>query len=133
MRHMLATILALILLGLPVKADEAAARVVIMSQIEAFEADDFTTAFTYASPTIKQIFGNPQRFGEMVRQGFPMVWRPAEVTFLSSEMRDGRRWQDVLFRDAAGAFHVLEYEMIAGPDGWKINGVRRKDPFEGTA
>ncbi len=96
----------------------------IQSQIDAFLVDDFATAFTFASPNIKQLFGSSDRFGQMVRNGFPMVWRPGEVQFL--ELRDisGALWQKVMIRDQAGAIHMLDYQMIEGAEGWQINGVQ---------
>ena len=53
----------------------------ISKQIEAFKADDFDTAFSFASPMIQRMFGSASTFGEMVQNGYPMVWRPAEVRF----------------------------------------------------
>lgn len=97
---------------------------VIQQQFDAFLADDFETAFTFASPTIKGMFGSPGRFGEMVKQGYPMVWRPADVNFLDQTPRSGRIYQKVLVVDGANVPHVLEYEMIPTSDGWQINGVR---------
>ncbi len=95
----------------------------IQSQIDAFRADDFATAFSYASPTIKGLFGSPDRFGLMVRNGYPMVWRPDEVQFLGLRQQDGRLWQKVMVVDMAGNRHVLDYQMIETPEGWQINGV----------
>ena len=97
---------------------------VIQSQIDAFLADDFATAFTYASPNIKSIFGSSERFGQMVRQGFPMVHRPAQVDFLDQVERGGRTFQTVQILDQNGDRHTLEYEMIPTETGWQINGVR---------
>jgi len=108
----------------PAKAQNADAQGVIAAQIEAFQADDFDTAFSYASPTIKDIFGNPERFGMMVRNGFPMVWRPAQVDYLDQREQGGVLFQRVLIEDAQGAPHALEYEMIQTPEGWQINGVQ---------
>lgn len=108
-------------------------RAVIERQIEAFRADDFETAFTFASPMIRRLFGTPSRFGEMVRNGYPMVWRPSDVRFSSLVTRDGQMVQSVLVRDAAGALHVLDYEMILGEDGWRINGVRLRRPGDAGA
>ena len=102
----------------------AAIRQVISEQIEAFKADDFDTAFTFASPGIREMFGTPGRFGAMVREGYPMVWRPGEVRFSDLGERDGRTVQRVLVTDAAGALFVLEYEMVPGEQGWRIDGVR---------
>lgn len=96
----------------------------IQSQIDAFLADDFATAFTFASPNIKMLFGNSDRFGQMVRNGYPMVWRPGEVRFLELRDINGALWQKVMIRDQAGEFHVLDYQMIQGAEGWRINGVQ---------
>ena len=51
-----------------------------------FLQDDFATAFTFASPNIQGIFGTHQNFGQMVRSGYPMVWRPADVQYI--ELRE---------------------------------------------
>lgn len=133
MRHLISVVLLAIAFALPAKADDAAIQSVISSQIEAFQADDFATAFTYASPKIQGIFGSPENFGTMVRQGYPMVWRPAEVEFLGTEMEGGRLWQNVMIRDAEGRVHVLGYEMITLEDGWKINAVKVQKVPEGMA
>ncbi|MEO1312945.1 MAG: DUF4864 domain-containing protein [Pseudomonadota bacterium] len=101
---------------------------VIQNQLNAFQADDFDTAFTYASPMIQGMFGSPERFGQMVRQGYPMVWRPAGVEYTALTERGGRFYQNVLITDQAGQLHLLEYEMIETPDGWEINGVQFKRP-----
>ena len=126
MRHLIAAVLAVLVLVAPARADEGIEKV-ISAQIEAFLADDFETAFTFASPTIKGIFGTPERFGMMVRQGYPMVWRPSEVRFLALDQREGALWQAVMVRDAAGALHVLDYQMVPGEDGWQINAVTLRD------
>lgn len=99
-------------------------RGVIRSQIDAFLKDDFATAFTFASPGIQGIFVTPENFGAMVRNGYPMVWRPSDVDF--GELREvaGRLWQRVIVRDAEGRIHTLDYQMVEGADGWRINGVQ---------
>ena len=95
----------------------------IGAQIEALRADDFATAFTFASPGIQGIFGTSERFGAMVQQGYPMVWRPSEVRYLDLESRGGQLFQQVLIRDAAGALHLLEYQMVRVDEAWCVNGV----------
>ncbi|MEQ8293114.1 MAG: DUF4864 domain-containing protein [Roseovarius sp.] len=132
MRHILAAILMSLALALPAKANEDIEKV-ISNQIDAFLADDFETAFTYASPMIKDIFGTPEKFGQMVRQGYPMVWRPSEVNFLSIDRRGKELWQNVMVRDAEGALYILEYQMVPGGTGWLINAVRVRKATEGTA
>lgn len=123
-------ILGLALVG-PARADETAIRGVISAQIEAFKADDFATAFTFASPTIQGIFGTSERFGLMVREGYPMVWRPGSVTFLDLETINGELWQTVLVSDGNGQDYLLGYHMIPGESGWKINAVRVKKAAAG--
>ena len=120
--------LILILNGVSARADETAIQSVIQSQITAFKQDDFVTSFTYASPTIRQLFGTPEQFGMMVRQGYPMVWRPGQVDFLPLKSEPSRTFQDVMITDQAGVVHVLRYTMIEGGVGWKINGVQVLQP-----
>jgi hypothetical protein len=103
----------------------------IAAQIQAFKADDFATAFTFASPNIQRLFGNPDNFGAMVRNGYPMVWRPSDVRFLELREVAGALWQKVMITDGDGAVHILDYQMIQQENGWKINGVQllgRADP-----
>lgn len=95
----------------------------IQGQIDAFQVDDFETAFTYASPTIKRMFGTHQRFGQMVRNGFPMVHRPSDVEFLELREQGPLFFQKIRIRDAQGIPHFMEYNMIETPNGWQIDGV----------
>ena len=99
-------------------------RAVIGAQIEAFLADDFDTAFDFASPGIRRMFRTPENFGAMVRQGYPMVWRPAEVRYGASETRGAAVLQRVIVTDEGGRVHVLEYRMEPAGETWKIAGVR---------
>jgi hypothetical protein len=108
----------------PAAADPAAIRGAIDGQIEAFRADDFATAFDYASPNIRRMFRDPGNFGRMVRGGYPMVWRPERLDYLAPRETAPGRWdQDVLIEDGAGTLHALRYHMIETSEGWRINGV----------
>lgn len=114
------------LLASPVLAQQdngPAIRSVIQEQVDAFLAEDTTTAFTYASPMIQGMFGTPENFGMMVRQVYPMIWAPSKVEFLGLRTDAGNLYQRVLFRDGSGALYLFDYEMQALPEGWKINGV----------
>jgi hypothetical protein len=97
---------------------------VIAGQIEAFQADDFARAFTYASPTIKGLFGTSENFGAMVRKGYPMVHHPSAVRMLDLREVAGNLWQRVMVTDQAGNTHLLDYQMVETPDGWQINAVQ---------
>ncbi|SFG79373.1 protein of unknown function [Palleronia marisminoris] len=115
---------ALSIFCLPALAQDSEIEGVISSQLEAFRADAFDRAFTYASPDIRNMFGTPGNFGRMVRNGYPMVHRPGDVRFGALEDLGGVQRQRVIIRDADGAYHALDYDMVDGPDGWKIDGVR---------
>lgn len=117
-------VLSLSVLSLPVLAQEGPIREAIQRQIEAFQADDFARAFTFASPTIKGLFGTPENFGAMVKNGYPMVHRPAQVEM--GELREvaGNLWQRVRILDQAGRAWALDYMMIETPEGWQINAVQ---------
>lgn len=115
---------ALCVFSLPVFAQGAEIEDVISSQLDAFRADDFGRAFTFAAPGIQRMFGTPRNFGAMVRNGYPMVHRPDTVRFGALEQENGVLRQRVMIRDATGTFHALDYDMIEGPEGWKIGAVR---------
>ena len=103
---------------------DAGIEATISAQIDAFLKDDFAEAFTYASPNIQGMFGTSDRFGQMVRNGYPMVWRPGDVQYLELRNVGGALWQKVMIRDQQGGMHVLDYQMIETSEGWKINGVQ---------
>jgi uncharacterized protein DUF4864 len=125
MKRILALVLALGL-GTPAFAQDRSPAIeeVISSQIQAFLSDDFATAFTFASPDLQQFFRTPERFGAMVRNGYPMVWRPSKVEFMSLDNVEGQLVQRVLIADAQGSYFVAEYTMIQSDSGWQIRGVR---------
>ena len=126
-RHLFAILLAgLAINPLSLPAQTAAipeVQATIFAQIEAMKADDFVTAFTYASPMIQGMFGTPENFGMMVRQGYPMVWHPSAVQMLEQRQISGALWQKVLVTDGDGQSFVLDYQMIQGEGGWQINAV----------
>ena len=127
MRRLLLSLALSVLSALSVSAQEArnpAIETTIQQQFDAFRADDVGTAFSFASPTIKGIFGTPENFGMMVRNGYPMVWRPAEVQYLELRKVAGNLWQRVMVTDQAGRTHLMDYQMIKTDDGWQINGVQ---------
>lgn len=124
MRFVIALLIAFSLAPAGLRAQGSEIPDVIRDQISAFQADDFDTAFDHASPTIKRLFGTPERFGQMVQSGYPMVYRPAEVRMLDLRDMGAARVQRVMIRDAAGRLHFLDYQMIPTDTGWQINGVQ---------
>ena len=124
MRNAVYAVLFAAVLSLPAAAQEEPIRNTIQSQIEAFRADDFARAFTFASPTIKGMFGTPENFGAMEKQGYPMVYRPAEVQMMELREVAGALWQRVRITDQAGAGWYLDYMMVETAEGWQINAVQ---------
>ena len=123
----LLTLCLILGLSLPVRAQSDQIVGVITSQIEAFQQNDLERAFSFASPNIKGMFGSPERFGVMVEQGYPMVWRPSDVQFGPLRSFDGRNVQIVFFTDQLGKVFEASYEMIETDQGWQINGVTLKE------
>ena len=105
-------------------ADRAAFRKVITSQIEAFRRDDAAAAYAYAAPSIKGIFGTPDRFIEMVRRTYGPVYRPREFSFGPVTIKSGRPTQQVNIIGPDGGSWIAEYTMQRLDDGsWRIAGV----------
>ncbi len=122
------TALMLVFSGHPSTANDStdaenAIRATIGSQLDAFQKDDWVRAFGFASPNIQGMFGDPERFSEMVRGGYPMVWRPRRVEF--GELRATERGiaQRMIFVGPEGQLHLADYFMVLVDGEWRINGV----------
>lgn len=61
--------------------DARAVRAVVEAQLDTFAADDAERADSYASTAIRTPFADAATFMAIVRSGYPMVVRPASVTF----------------------------------------------------
>lgn len=104
-------------------ADTRAVRAVVEAQLAAFAADDAKGAFSYAAPSIRDMFGTPERFVAMVRAGYPVVYRPASVTFLNPVRVDGEIVQGVHLTDADGVLWLATYRLERQRDrSWRIAG-----------
>ncbi|MDX1542251.1 MAG: DUF4864 domain-containing protein [Geminicoccaceae bacterium] len=124
--------LALTALAAPARADAASQlsgseltsiRNVIEQQLQAFQVDDGSRAFGFASPDIQQMFQTPDRFMAMVRQGYRPVYRPREVQFLDVVDVGGVPTQRVLLVGPDGNVVTAYYAMERQADGtWKIDG-----------
>jgi hypothetical protein len=113
----------------PVQAASVSARqaaqiqAVVQAQLKAFAADDAVRAFSYATPRIRKVFGNADTFLAMVRASYPMVYRPASVSFFSPEKLDGVWVQRVQMSDEQGALWQVTYALELQRDkSWRING-----------
>lgn len=114
--------------------EAGAIRAVIEAQLRAFRADDGAAAFAFASPDIKRLFGDPERFMAMVRNGYQPVYRPREVEFRDLVPEGGRLVQRVLLVGPDGVPVIAAYLMEQQPDGsWLIDGCILERPPEQAA
>lgn len=109
----------------PAFADPAGEiRAVIEDQVAAFRRDDGPAAFAHASPAIQAKFGTPENFMNMVRTGYPQVYRPREMKFQQIEEFEQVTVQEVFFFGQDGSAVVARYYMKRNDEGvWKISGV----------
>jgi len=115
------------------KANAIAIAMVVQAQLDAFAADDASLAFSYAAPNIKAMFGTPAKFLQMVKSSYPVVYRPASVTFLEPESDGAAIIQPVAMTDTRGSEWVAVYrlEPVSGKGiSWLIAGcaLRAKSP-----
>jgi hypothetical protein len=107
------------------REESAAIQQVIRAQLDAFAADDAAKAYSYASPGIRGMFRAPEIFIGMVRQGYPVVYRPASVVFLKAEKDGEEILQPVQMTDAEGQLWIALYTMQRQSGGnWLTNGCR---------
>lgn len=112
---------------------DAGIQAVIAEQISDFQRSDVTAAFEHATPSIQGKFEDATAFGRMVRQAYPMVWRPARYEMLQIVDTQFGPVQVVLFEDQAGRLHEAGYLMEQIDGVWRIDGVRlRAVPGVGT-
>jgi hypothetical protein len=113
------------------EADRAAIRSVIEGQLDAFARDDAGGAWAHAAPGIQTLFPSRDRFMEMVRQGYPPVYRQRSRAFGAAEETPGGPTQAVRFVDREGAAWLAVYSLERQADGtWRISGcslVRETD------
>ena len=106
--------------------DARAVRQLVEAQLEAFAAGDAARAFSYASASIQAQLGDANNFMAMVRSGYPMVVRPAAVSFFQPQVETAAAEtvkQLVQLRDPEGRLWMATYllQRQAG-SGWRISG-----------
>ena len=82
------------------KQDAMAIRAVVTEQLDAFRRDDGEHAFSLATAGIRAKFGSSEVFMEMVRTGYPVVYRPSSVAWSGKRTSKPSR--------AASGFHELD-------------------------
>ncbi len=104
-------------------ADEKAVRTVIEGQLAALAKDDASKAFSFAAPNVREAVGSPARFMAMVRNDYPVVYRPASVAFLKPESKGEQVIQRVQMTDASGDAWLAVYSLQRQKNkSWRITG-----------
>ena len=102
--------------------DAQAVQVTVRAQLAAFVAEDAELAFSFAAPNIRSLFQTPERFMAMVRQGYPVVYRPAALLFLTPRVLDAAVVQPVQMRDSNGNAWLAMYTLQRQTDArWLIS------------
>ena len=121
-----ASLIAVAFAAVPARADtpapeeRAAIETVILKQMDALAHDDAEGAFGYASPNIRQMFGDADRFLGMVKQGYAPVYRHRDASFM--DLREGPT-EIVSITGEDGRHWIAIYQMIKDEAGnWRING-----------
>jgi Domain of unknown function (DUF4864) len=117
----------LILAVHPVLADEPSSRTlqdVIQKQLKAFNADDYSGAYRYASRHIREKF-SLEEFRAMVRTGYPQIAQSLRNSFGDIVYSEDKLHASARV-DVTGVDHVTvraEYRMVMEDGRWKIDGV----------
>ena len=80
-------------------------------------------AYTFAAPNIQAQFSNPEVFGLMVKNGYPIIWRPKSFKFTKFQDLGNKSIQRVLFQSYDGRLETYDYILEKYDDLWKIVGV----------
>lgn len=118
-------------------ADKREVRQVVEAQLKAFAQDDAGRAYAHASAEIQAQFGDATSFMAMVRGAYPMLIRPAAVSFSPPQV-EARTPESVKqlvrLRDRGGRLWIATYllQRQAGA-GWRISGCVVAPDSEGLS
>jgi len=94
----------------------------LQNQLDAFRRDDGVAAFDFASPQIQGKFGTPEIFMEMVKRGYPQVYRSKSAKFLGLKTIGGRIVQRVLLESMGNDAVIAQYFVKKIDGRWRISG-----------
>ncbi|MEO8654966.1 MAG: DUF4864 domain-containing protein [Ramlibacter sp.] len=96
---------------------------VIVAQLAAFAEDDADRAFQTATPAVREAIGASGLFLALVRGAYPMVYRPASVTFHKPQQDNGSVLQLVEITDTQAKSWLALFALEQQPDAsWRISG-----------
>ena len=103
--------------------DKGEIRKTIEKQLQAFQKDDFVTAFSFASPAIQDQFGGWNNFQTMVMSNYEVVYRPRSVMFRNLTLVESFPAQNLILMNASGDLIQATYIMQQQQDRtWRIHG-----------
>jgi Domain of unknown function (DUF4864) len=106
-------------------ADWTAIKKVIAEQRSALKAGDAARAFSYASPGIRNQFGDAANFLDMVRAMYSALLTARYVEFLEGAVIDGAVIQPLRLIDSDNTVRVALYIMERQENGtWRIGGCQ---------
>jgi hypothetical protein len=109
-----------LLLPTSARADDAAiGRDVIERQINAFLADDMSTAYSFAAPSIKRMYPDESRFFDMVKRGY----HPASIA-----SRNALHKLLIIVKIVPGQQHGAQRSRRTAPDDADRRGNSRAPP-----
>jgi hypothetical protein len=119
-----AVLLSSIALADPTAGDRTAIRQVVEQQLQAFQRDDGDAAFSFASPSIRGMFGTAEHFMDMVRGAYQPVYRPREVAFRDLQVIENEPIQPVVLvgPDGVPVLALYKMEWQEKEQVWRING-----------
>ena len=97
---------------------------VIQQQLDAFNDDDYDTAYQFASKHIQSVFTQTE-FETMVRTGFPQIAKSRKASFDEITLSDEGSFADAIVH-VTGVDRVTviaRYKMVMEEGKWKNNGV----------
>lgn len=96
---------------------------VILGQMAAFKAENGDAAFAFSAPNVRQKFGSPETFMQMIRDNYQPVYNPRSVRFGALSLSRMGPVQHVFVLDPNAVAFVALYLMERGDDGrWQIAG-----------
>ncbi|KGE00554.1 MULTISPECIES: DUF4864 domain-containing protein [Rhizobium/Agrobacterium group] len=128
--RLLPVVLCLALLSFTAaKAEDpvAEAQAVISGQIAALMRNDAERAYSFASPGIRSLYPDKNRFLDMVRKDYEPVYQASNYAFGRSKLIGGGEMvlQEVMIGAREGKDWTAIYQMRLMDDGsYKVDGVR---------
>ena len=103
-------------------------RSVIRQQLDAFNREDYDTAYLFASRHIQTKFSK-REFEQMVKDGYPQIARAKRAAFdtISFSETENRAMATVMVTGLDRITITASYRMVREDGKWKIDGVAMMD------